>query len=238
MIGRYSLAPAVPFGYRLLWGFIAREGMREGEALGLTWECVDLVRGMVRLDENKTDDPRAWALDPGVARALRIYRQHLAPDAEGSDTVFIQRSKFGLAETFRLHLERAGIKAERRELFVTTAARQQIRVHDLRGTFVTLALANGRPESWVMARTGHRSSQMVNRYRRIANSFAELNLGDLAPLDQVIPELAQLALLSKVGLGLGGRDLNEGAKSMYSETKTKRPQRDSKAKVQGGNGPY
>jgi integrase len=211
--------PAVPFGYRLLWGFLAREGMREGEALGLTWECVDLVRGMVRLDENKTDDPRAWALDPGVARAMRVYRERFEPNASGSDPVFIQRSKFGLAETFRLHLERAGIKAERPELFVTSASRQRIRVHDLRGTFVTLALANGRPESWVMARTGHRSSQMVNRYRRIAMSFTELNIGELTPLDQAIPELAQLALLGKVGLGLGQPDLNEGAKSMYSEAK-------------------
>jgi integrase len=211
--------PAVPFGYRLLWGFLAREGMREGEALGLTWNAVDLARSMVRLDENKTDDPRAWALDPGVARALRVYRKPFAPDAEGDDPVFVQRSKFGLAETFRTHLERAGVKAERPELFVTTASRQQIRVHDLRGTFVTLALANGRPESWVMPRTGHRSSQMVNRYRRIATSFAELNLGELAPLNQAILELAQLALQGKVGLGLGQPDSNEGAKSMYSETK-------------------
>jgi hypothetical protein len=44
----------------------------------------------------------------------------------------------------------------------------------------------------VMARTGHRSSQMVNRYRRIATSFAELNLGELMPLDVAIPELAQV----------------------------------------------
>jgi hypothetical protein len=65
-----------------------------------------------------------------------------------------------------------------------------------------------------MARTGHRSSQMVNRYRRIATGFAEL-----APLEQAIPELAQLALQGKVGLGLGQPDSNEGAQSMYSETK-------------------
>jgi integrase len=184
---------AVPLGYRLLWGFLAREGMREGEALGLTWEAVDLTHGMVRLDENKTGDPRAWALDPGVARALRIYRSAMAADARGTQRVFIQRSKFGLADTFRLHLERAHIKAERPEIFTRTPVRQPIRVHDLRGTFVTLSLANGRPEAWVMARTGHRSSQMVNRYRRIATSFAELNLGELAPLDVAIPELARCA---------------------------------------------
>jgi hypothetical protein len=69
----------------------------------------------------------------------------------------------------------------------------------------------------VTARTSHRSSQVVNRYRRIATSFAELNLGELAPLNQAIPELAQLALQGKVGLGLGQPDSNERAKSMYSD---------------------
>jgi hypothetical protein len=47
--------------------------------------------------------------------------------------VLIQRSKWGLAETFRMHLERAGIKARRPEPFVRSTARQPIRVHDLRG---------------------------------------------------------------------------------------------------------
>jgi hypothetical protein len=74
-----------------------------------------------------------------------------------------------------------------------------------------------------MARTGHRSSQMVNRYRHIATSFAELNLGELAPLNQAIPELAQLALHGKVGLGLGQPDSKERAQSMYSEKKTASP---------------
>lgn len=60
---------------------------------------------------------------------------------------------------------------------------------------------------------------MVNRYRRIATSFAELNLGELVRFDRAIPELAQLALLGKVGRGLGQPDLNEGANSMYSEAK-------------------
>lgn len=39
---------------------------------------------------------------------------------------------------------------------------------------------------------------MVHRYRRIATSFIELNLGEFAPLDQAIPELAQLGLLDGV----------------------------------------
>jgi integrase len=48
--------------------------MRKEEALALTWSDVDLERGAVRLDENKTDDPRAWALDPSVTKALAWWR--------------------------------------------------------------------------------------------------------------------------------------------------------------------
>jgi integrase len=52
--------------------------MRKEEALALTWSDVDLERGAVRLDENKTDDPRAWALDPSVTKALAWWRKRHA----------------------------------------------------------------------------------------------------------------------------------------------------------------
>jgi integrase len=50
----------VPIRERLFWGFLTREGCPEGEALALRWVDLDLERGAVRLDKNKTDDPRAW----------------------------------------------------------------------------------------------------------------------------------------------------------------------------------
>jgi hypothetical protein len=31
--------------------------------------------GTVTLDENKTDTPRSWPLDPGVVRALRVWKR-------------------------------------------------------------------------------------------------------------------------------------------------------------------
>jgi hypothetical protein len=54
---------------------------------------------------------------------------------------------------------------------------------------VTIALATGQTETWVADRTGHKSSTMINRYRRAARMAAELNLGSLQPLDEAIPEL-------------------------------------------------
>jgi hypothetical protein len=52
--------------------------------------------------------------------------------------------------------------------------------------FVTLALAADRTEAWVTDRTGHRSSDMVHRYKRTARTARELGLGWLVPLDVAV----------------------------------------------------
>jgi integrase len=168
----------VSFDSRILWGFLAREGMRVAEALKLRWGDLDLDTGVVNLDRNKTDDPRAWALDAGVVRALNAYRGNGKP----ADLVFRSPAEpERMATMLRRHLKAA--KVERAELFARSEVRLPIRVHDLRGSFVTIALANGRTEAWVTDRTGHRSSQMVARYKRAARTAEEARLGDWTPLD-------------------------------------------------------
>jgi hypothetical protein len=54
----------------------------------------------------------------------------------------------------------------------------------------TVALTNGKTESWVADRTGPLSSQMINRYKRWARGHQDRNLGDWVPLHLAIPELA------------------------------------------------
>jgi integrase len=183
----------VPLRHRVLYGFLAREGMRRSEAMRLCWSDIDMTRGTVTLDENKTDDPRAWVLDHGVVTALERWRKLECPTAKASDEVFAGSDEGmdenHLATTFRSHLNRAG--SMRQVLFQRTKARNPIRLHDLRATFVTLSLALGRTETWVCDRTGHRSSQMVNGYRRAARTAEELQLGPLTPLHEAIPELAE-----------------------------------------------
>jgi integrase len=163
----------VPLDRRVLYGLLAREGMRLSEALGLTWGKIDLERGVIHLDQNKTDDPRTWMLSADVVTVLRVFRAGASADA----TVFQRGPLRKAATVFRRDLRTAGVT--RAELFERTSARAPIRVHDLRATFITLALANGRTESWVADRTGHRDSTMINRYRRAARTASELNLGTL-----------------------------------------------------------
>ncbi|MFO0593584.1 MAG: tyrosine-type recombinase/integrase [Polyangiaceae bacterium] len=192
---------SIPLCDRVLYAFLAREGMRTDEAFRTETTDVDLERGAVALDTNKTNDPRAWALSPDVARALEVWEKL---KATGDDRYFYHpldsmrsprrpthlfQSRKDLAARLRKHLKEAGVA--RAALFEKSDTRQQFRAHDLRATFVTIGLANGRTETWIMDRTGHRSSSMVNHYRRAARTFAELNLGTLRPMDEAIPEIAE-----------------------------------------------
>ena len=185
----------IPLAYRILFGFLSREGLRAGEALGLEWRDLDLDHGVLHLDENKTSDPRSWALDEGVIIALRRWKERYRPEAKPRDIVFLRDDgtpfdRYDLASELRWYLQIAGI--DRPQLFSRTPTRVPMRVHDLRGTFVTLALASGKSETWVMDRTGHRSSQMVNLYRRVARSVSEAKGATwLDLLHEAVPELAE-----------------------------------------------
>lgn len=179
---------AVQIDYRVFYGLLDREGFRETEALDLAWSDLDLKRGAVVLDENKSDVPRSWALDDAVVRTLTWWKKRAPKDGP-----FKRINRSHIATRLRADLELAGV--DRVQLFETTKARRQIRIHDLRATFVTLSLAAGKSESWVQDRTGHTSTLMIARYRRASRTVAELGLGSLAPLDEAIPEVLEKAQL-------------------------------------------
>ncbi|MGH7434223.1 MAG: tyrosine-type recombinase/integrase, partial [Polyangiaceae bacterium] len=180
---------------RLAYGILAREGMRASELERLKWQDVDLDQGRIRLDKNKTADPRAWALSPDVARTLAWWKKKSGGKADDlvlgldlGDGAWWLRGDDKDREKYPGDLHTAGVT--RPELFERSATRQPIRLHDLRATFVTVSLATGRTEQWVTDRTGHKSSQMLALYARQARTWAELELGTLHPLDELLPEMS------------------------------------------------
>jgi integrase len=137
-----------------------------------------------------TGGARTWVLDPGVRRALTAWVK-LRGLEKGA---LLFTDEFGrphendrLAERLRAHLLAAGV--DRTELHTSGVNRRQLRAHDLRGTFVTLSLANGEKETFVPIGPATNRSIMINRYRRAARTASELELGRLAPLDLAVPEL-------------------------------------------------
>lgn len=194
----------VPLVKRLLVGFCNREGPRKDNARTVQWANVTLdLRdggGYIVLDRTKNGRGGSWALDPGTAEALRRWKticpsiQYVFPteavpryrrDGLG-EPIYVDH----LAAELRAGLLQAGVT--RAKLFEKGDNRLRLRAHDLRATFVTLALANGRTEDWVVTRTGHRTSAMVAKYRRHAKTAEELKLGWFTPLHDAIPELAAI----------------------------------------------
>ncbi len=190
---RLMRCTAVPLVERLFYGFLAREGSRVGEVRAVQLYEFDLDHGWGHLDETKNGKPKDWPLHQGTVVALKRYRDRLMGSKHPHAHVFAKEDgslldEYALAENLRDRLKLAGV--QRPQLYLRNEHRLALRAHDLRASFVTVALANGKTESWVADRTGHLSSQMINRYKRWARGHQEQNLGDWVPLCDAIPELA------------------------------------------------
>ena len=176
----------VPLEYRVAYLFLHREGMRKGEAKQLTWPDLDTARGMVSLDENKTDRPRSWVLDPGVAKVLAQWKAMSGgPKASGQVFTGIKWGKLAIA--YRAHCEAAGI--DRGRLYEKKANKLRLRAHDMRAFFVTAGMYAGRDALWITDRSGHTTLGMLRTYERDVRRWREL--GE-SPVDAAlaIPEFA------------------------------------------------
>jgi integrase len=181
----------VPLCYRILFGFMHREGVRREEAVGLRWRDLDLSvdQGVIDLRKHKTQDEvtrEPWPLGDGVANALRWWKEEHRTETAPEDFVFVDEydrpiSLDHLAEKVRDFMTAAEI--DRPALFDRGKGRGRFGTHSFRRSFVTRSLASGRPEEWVRRRTGHTNTQQLSKYRQAADSLAELDLGEVVPLD-------------------------------------------------------
>lgn len=149
-----------------LWHVLAMTGMRRGEALGLRWDDVDLQIGRlsvrralvpsgreVIVSEPKTArGRRSIALDETTVEVLRRQAAQQLEDQSTSTTwsdtglVFTKQSGEALhPEDVTRYFRRA----------VKQAMLPKIRLHDLRHTHATLALAAGVHPKVVSERLGH-----------------------------------------------------------------------------------
>lgn len=110
---RAALADAAhAIHWRVFFGALTRLGFRADEAASLTMTDVDVGRGIVKLDENKTDDPRSpsygpklpgreW-YGPSLMRALKWWRDTYRADAKDDEPFFIQPNGERIHVTGRL----------------------------------------------------------------------------------------------------------------------------------------
>ena len=183
----------VPLCYRLLWGFLHREGVRRSEAAALVWGDLELKREhpTITLDENKTDHARWWHLSPGVAESLKAWRA-MRGNPKADERVFTDEhgrplSLDHMADLLRIHFKKAGLK--RADLTSRAKLKQPFGVHSFRRSFVTRSLALGKNEDWVRQRTGHKSTEIL-KYRQEAKELAGPGVTELEELSHALPEFS------------------------------------------------
>ncbi len=178
------------------WLLLVTTGMRRGEVLGLAWDHVDFTNARlavvqslsvvnyhdVRLIQPKTSKGRrSIALDPTTLAELQAHRVRQLEERlrwgeawHDSDLVFTRENGT------TIHPQRMTSWFEQ---LARDAGLPKIRLHDLRHSYATAALAAGIPAKVVSERLGHASVMItLDTYSHILPSMQEDAANSVAKL--------------------------------------------------------
>jgi integrase len=164
-------------------------GMRLGEVLGLTWPCVDLEQGRVRIEVSaKFEKGRGAVLGTPKTAYSRRTLPVPAPTLAVLRRMYDERLSDGLlfpTRTGRIqygsHVEHEWLPKVLHAAFGDQAP--DICMHDLRHTFATLALEAGTPAKIVAEMLGHSNVAItLDRYSHVTDG---LRRGMIATLDGI-----------------------------------------------------
>ena len=154
VLHRLERAGRVPASAAAALRLLMLTGCRRSEILNLKWEDVDLEHDELRLRDAKTG-ARAVPLSPTARQVLTAM-----PRPPGNPWVI-----FGLAPGTRLGNLNAPWQLVRRE-----AGLEDVRLHDLRHSFASRALALGLSLPMIAKLLGHTQLQTTARYAHLAPS--------------------------------------------------------------------
>lgn len=144
------LHDAAPAHLQPILLMLVSTGLRLGEALGLTWEAVDLENGMLHVADSKAGRPR----DVPLPSQLRAVLADIKGRSQGP-AVFTYRGK-SLSDV------RSGFARACR-----SAGIENFRLHDLRHTFASWQAMAGTPIRTLQELLGHRTITMTMRYAHL-----------------------------------------------------------------------
>jgi len=127
-------------------------GMRKGELLGFTWDCVDMTHGYIRLKQAKNGKARALPFNETLWSLLSGLRTHL-------DMPWVFHAHTGLRRDDVRHgfdraCERVGLT--------------DFHFHDRRHSFASWLCMKGVPLATIGILLGHSSPTMTLRYAHLS----------------------------------------------------------------------
>lgn len=126
-------------------------GARKGEIESLKWEMVDFEGGYLRLPESKTGE-KTIHLNAGALKVLREYTpmkisSYVFPAVKG------EKYYLGTPKVWKIIRERANIT--------------DVRLHDLRHSFASIAVSGGASLPMIGALLGHKSPTTTQKYAHL-----------------------------------------------------------------------
>lgn len=182
--------------YERLYKLIVFTGLREGEALGLTWDCVDFSSGSLRIAKQlqkrperdggytlaplKNDKARTITAAPFVMQILKEQekaqmRKRLQAGEvwEGWQDMEERKTGFVFTRDSGRYLDVTMVYKEYKKIAASIGIPES-RVHDLRHTFAVLSLQNGDPIKTVQDNLGHATAAFtLDVYGHVSEKMKE-----------------------------------------------------------------
>ena len=136
--------------------FLLLTGARKREVLDARWDCVDWNRSIWKIPISKSGRARYVPLSD---TALVLLRQRQLQSVEGCEYIFANPTS---GMPYRC-ITNAWSTARRR------AGMKDLRIHDLRHSFASFLINNGRSLYEVQRILGHSSARMTERYAHLAH---------------------------------------------------------------------
>ena len=163
--------------YRAILKFILFSGVRESEAIGLTWDCIDFDRGTIRIYRQmlkrtkeaggytlaslKNDRERLLTPPPMLLSMLKEQkreqveqRMKAGPAWRGWNSVEEQKTRLVFTTEFGDHYCPQTVYAHFKKIAKQIGA-EKANVHSLRHTYAVLCLQNGDDVKTVQSNLGH-----------------------------------------------------------------------------------
>jgi len=168
-----------------LWRVYCLTGVRRGEGLGLSWDSMDLESGEIRVvrtlgevgsklvwgTPKTAKGMRTVALDPGTVAALRSHRGRQAAEKLALGAGYLDEGLVFAAANGRPIWP--GSVSDRFHALSEAAGLPRIRLHDLRHSAASLALAAGIDLKTVSTNLGHAGiSITADRYSHVLPAAA------------------------------------------------------------------